>query len=207
APVFWAATDDADFAETAGVWVATDAGAEELRLADKPAAGTPMAIAALGESVAPLVERLRAACGSSPHSSYLDAALRAYTRPGTPGGGAYVALLRELLEPLEIPVLDASHPAFLARVRPILEQASLAGESIAHAVRVRTDAIRAAGYHPQVEEVAGLSLVSITENGIKRRLPLAEAASIRDRAFENAHLSATVLLRPVVERAILPTAT
>ena len=23
APVFWAATDDADFAETAGVWVAT----------------------------------------------------------------------------------------------------------------------------------------------------------------------------------------
>ncbi len=208
APVFWAATDDADFAETASVWVATDGGADELLLTDKPPAGTPMALAALGESVQGLTERLRVACGSAPHSSYLDAAGRAYApRDGTTIGSAYVSLLRELLEPLEIPVLDASHASFLARARPILEQASASAESIAAAVHARTDAIRAAGYHPQVEEVSGLSLVSITENGTKRRLPIGEAASLRDRAPSSAHLSATVLLRPVVERALLPTAT
>ena len=208
APVFWAATDDADFVETAAVWAPTDAGAEELVLTDKPPAGTPMSVAPLGNSIAALTERLRTACGSAPHVSYLDAAVRAYTpRTGTTIGSAYVAWLRDLLEPLEIPVLDASHAAFLARVRPILEQASVSAESIALAAHARTEAIRAAGYHPQVEEVAGLSLVSITEHGIKRRLPIREATAVRDHVLENAHLSATVLLRPVVERAILPTAT
>jgi uncharacterized protein YllA (UPF0747 family) len=64
-----------------------------------------------------------------------------------------------------------------------------------------------------VEEVPGLSLVSITENGTKRRLPIREAASSGTSdthasiALTKAHLSPTVLLRPVVERAILPTAT
>jgi bacillithiol synthase len=207
APVFWAATDDADFAETASVWVPTDAGADELRLPRKPPAGTPMALAPLDGSAAPLIDRLRIACGSAPHSSYLDAAVRAYDpRDGNTIGGSYVALLRDLLEPLEIPVLDASHEVFLARIRPILESACSSAESIAAAVHARTDAIRGAGYHPQVEEVPGLSLVSITENGIKRRLPIREATSLRD-LVAGPRLSATVLLRPVVERAVLPTGT
>jgi bacillithiol biosynthesis cysteine-adding enzyme BshC len=215
APVFWAATDDADFAETAGVWVATDTGADELRLERKPPVGTPMAMAALDDSVLPLAERLRVAAGSAPHASYMDAALRAYTpRDGRTVGGAYVAVLRELLEPLEIPVMDASHDAVISRAREILIRAARSAESLALAVHARSDAIRAAGFHPQVEEVAGLSLVSITEKGKKRRLPIGEAASSESAsergaapALEDAHLSPTVLLRPVVERAILPTAT
>jgi uncharacterized protein YllA (UPF0747 family) len=68
-------------------------------------------------------------------------------------------------------------------------------------LHARTEAIRAAGFAPQVEEVPGLSLVFINEHGIKRRLPIHEAMkSVGDR-----QLSATVLLRPVLERAILPT--
>jgi len=112
--VFWAATDDADFAETAGVWVATDSGADELRLTHKPPVGTPMALAPLDDAIRPLAQHLRAASGSAPHSSYLEAAVRAYTRDGNTIGGAYVDVLRELLEPLEIAVLDASHDAVVA---------------------------------------------------------------------------------------------
>ncbi|HEV8448821.1 MAG TPA: bacillithiol biosynthesis BshC [Gemmatimonadaceae bacterium] len=204
APVFWAATDDADFAETASVWVSTEAGADELRLTHAPRAGTPMALAPLDDSIRPLAERLRAASGSAAHSSYLDEAVAAYSRPNTIGG-AYVEVLRELLEPLEIAVLDASHEAVIARARGILVQAAQSAESLALAVHARSEAIRAAGFHPQVEEVAGLSLVSITEDGKKRRLPIREAAA--PNIPRNAHLSPTVLLRPVVERAILPTAT
>ncbi len=177
APVFWAATDDADFAETAGVWVATDDGADELRLTHKPPVGTPMALAPLDDAIRPLAQRLRAASGSAPHSSYLEAATRAYSREGNTIGGAYVDVLRELLEPLEIAVLDASHEAVIARARGILVQAAQSAETLALAVHARSEAIRAAGFHPQVEEVAGLSLVSITENGKKRRLPIREAAS------------------------------
>jgi bacillithiol biosynthesis cysteine-adding enzyme BshC len=213
APVFWAATDDADFAETAGVWVATDSGADELRLTHKPPVGTPMALAPLDDAIRPLAQHLRAASGSAPHSSYLEAAVRAYSREGNTIGGAYVDVLRELLEPLEIAVLDASHDAVISRARGILVQAAQSADSLALAVHARSEAIRAAGYHPQVEEVAGLSLVSITENGTKRRLPIREAASSSPSdahasiALTKAHLSPTVLLRPVVERAILPTAT
>lgn len=215
APVFWAATDDADFAETAGIWVATDDGADELRLTNKPPAGTPMSLAAIDTTVVPLAERLRAASGSAPHPSYLDAAVRAYAlTDGNTIGGSYVALLRELLEPLEIAVLDSSHPAMVARERDMLVAAARSAETLALAVHARSEAIRAAGFHPQVEEVAGLSLVSITENGKKRRLPIHELASSGPRtaaqmetALGRGHLTPTVLLRPVVERAILPTAT
>jgi uncharacterized protein YllA (UPF0747 family) len=210
APVFWAATDDADFAETAGVWVATDAGADELRLTHKPPVGTPMALAPLDDDVRLLAQRLRAASGSAPHSSYLEATVRAYSREGNTIGGAYVDVLRELLEPLEIAVLDASHDAVIARARGILVRAAQSAETIALAAHARSEAIRAAAFHPQVEEVAGLSLVSITENGKKRRLPIREAesaASGASLALKNGHLSPTVLLRPVVERSILPTGT
>jgi bacillithiol synthase len=205
APVFWAATDDADFAETASVWVSTDDGADELRLTHRPPIGTPMAHAPLDGSIRPLAERLRLASGSAPHSSYLDATIRAYSRDGNTIGDAYVDVLRGLLEPLEIAVLDASHDAVVARARETLVQAAQSAESLALAVHTRSEAIRAAGFHPQVEEVAGLSLVSITEEAKKRRLPVREAMS--STVPSNAHLSPTVLLRPVVERVILPTAT
>jgi bacillithiol biosynthesis cysteine-adding enzyme BshC len=211
APVFWAATDDADFAETAGVWVATDAGADELRLTHKPPAGTPMALASLNDVVPPLAQRLRAASGSAPHSSYLEATVRAYSREGNTIGGAYVEVLRELLEPLEVAVLDASHDAVIARARGILVRAAQSAETLALAAHARSEAIRAAGFHPQVEEVAGLSLVSITENSKKRRLPVREAESSAaggsSLLLKSGHLSPTVLLRPVVERSILPTGT
>ena len=41
APMFWAATDDADFDEAAAVSVALDDGAHELRLERRAPAGTP----------------------------------------------------------------------------------------------------------------------------------------------------------------------
>lgn len=206
APLFWSATDDADFEEGASIAIATDAGCDELRNENRPAAGTPMALAALDASVVALAERLRAVCGSAPHATTIDVVMREYGASGATVGGAYTAVLRALLEPLEIAVLDASHPAVTNRARGILSTAARSAESVGAAVHARSEAIRAAGFEPQVEEVANLSLVAITENGIKRRLPRREAARLSDMDLRTAQLSTTVLLRPVMERAILPTA-
>ena len=200
APVFWAATDDADFDEAAVVSVALDDGAHELRLETRAPAGTPMSRVPMDDEIRALLPSFRSAVASTPHASFVDAVERAY-HPGATIGDAYIDVLREVLQPIGISVLDASHPCVTQAAARLLHSAATQAEQVSAAVRVRTEAIRAAGYAPQVEEVPGLSLVFINEYGIKRRLPIHEAASVAgDR-----QLSATVLLRPVLERAILPT--
>src|SRR3954471_22201243 len=78
APVFWAATDDADFDETATVSLALEGGARALKLSQGAPAGTPVARVAMGHDVTQLSEYLRDACGSAPHASYLEKARAAY---------------------------------------------------------------------------------------------------------------------------------
>jgi len=51
APLFWAATDDADFEEAAGVSVAVEGGVKELRLEQRAPAGTPMARVAIDREI------------------------------------------------------------------------------------------------------------------------------------------------------------
>jgi uncharacterized protein YllA (UPF0747 family) len=204
APVFWAATDDADFDEAAVVSVALDGGARELCLEQRTPAGTPMARVPLaGRELESLTASLIDACGSAPHRSYLEAALSAY-RDGATVGDAYVALLRHVLEPLEIAVIDASHPAVMSAGSPLLRRAAQASETVATALDRRADEMRARSFEPQVEKVAGLSLVFSNTSRTKRRLTLSEAAALD--ATSSPRLSSTVLLRPVLERSILPTA-
>ena len=71
-------------------------------------------------------------------------------------------------------------------------------------MKQRDQAIAAAGFRPQVDEVPGLSLVFMNDSGTKRRLTQTEAEQFTPKRDE--WLSSTVLLRPVLERAILPTA-
>ena len=199
APVFWAATDDADFDEAAVTYVVDHGKLSELRMHQRPSAGTPMAAAPLGDVTAEL-RALREASGSASYHSALTAAERAYV-PGATVGDAYLALLRTLLEPLGISVLDASHPSVRAASRAQLEAAVTHAASIEQSLDARAAELRAAGFEPQVESVAGASLVFAYEPSGKRRLRVNEAAP-SDSAVA---LGPNVLLRPVVERALLPT--
>lgn len=200
APLFWAATDDADFDEAAVVSVALDDGAHELRLDGRAPAGTPMTRVPMDDEILALLHSFKAAAASAPHAAFLAGVERAY-RPGATIGDAYVAVLRDVLQPIGIAVLDASHPCVTQAGSRLLRAAATHAEEVSAALRVRGEAIRAAGFAPQVEEVPGLSLVFTNEHGIKRRLPIHEAVT----AAADQPLSATVLLRPVLERAILPT--
>ena len=199
APVFWAATDDADFAEASVAAVSDADGLHELAQSAPPPAGTPMSDAPLGD-IAPLVERLHAACGSAPHAQYFELVAKAYST-GRTVGDAYVLLLRDLLHPLGIAVLDSSSQAYREAARQVLSDALKGAARISAAVSERTDALRKAGFEPQVEDDRGLSLVFALEQGTKRRLSVAEAGKVPSSAV----LSPNVLLRPVVEREILPT--
>jgi bacillithiol biosynthesis cysteine-adding enzyme BshC len=202
APVFWAATDDADFLEASIVHVADADGLKELTLTKRPPAGTPMSNAPLGD-IRSLVDQLRQASGSAAHGSFFELARLAFTEERTLGD-AYVRLLRGLLEPLGIAVLDASHPACRDAARPVLVEALVRASDIARATSERAAAIRRAGFEPQVEDDRGLSLVFVIENGVKRRVSVDEGRKLT-QARTDAPLAPNVLLRPVVERALLPT--
>jgi bacillithiol biosynthesis cysteine-adding enzyme BshC len=205
APVFWAATDDADFEEAAVVSVALDGGARELRVHSRAPAGTPVSRVPLDQNELDALSPLfREACGSAPHSSYVDDMLGAF-HGGATLGDAYVAWLGELLGSLEISVIDASHPALMRAAMPVLRRAARDADAVARAVWQRDSEIVAAGFAPQVQDVDGLSLVSMQSGGIKRRLPLREAVTIGASNGDEL-LSSTVLVRPVVERSIMPTA-
>jgi uncharacterized protein YllA (UPF0747 family) len=204
APLFWAATDDADFHEAAAVSVALDGGARELRLEARAPAGTPMARIPIDHDIDHHVALFREACGSAAHASYMEDTLRAY-HDGATIGDSYVGVLRRILEPLEMGVLDVSHATVAEAAAPLLRRAANNGDALSGVVRRRNDEISDAGFTPQVEEVPGLSLVFLNRDGSKRRLPLLEAAAIRELPPDQ-FLSATVLLRPVLERALLPTA-
>jgi bacillithiol biosynthesis cysteine-adding enzyme BshC len=202
AAVFWAATDDADFAEASYTVVARSGGADVLRSTHAPRAGTPMSLTPLGD-VTPQLERLRDACGSAADSRALDAVRVAYGNPESTVGASYVTLLRNFLAPLGMPVLDASHPAVLAASDDTLRHALRSAESIERALMSRSVELRTTGYEPQVEDVAGLTLAFVREDGIKRRVSVQEAERVsRD---PSAILTPNVLLRAIVERAILPT--
>jgi bacillithiol biosynthesis cysteine-adding enzyme BshC len=205
APVFWAASDDADFLEASITHVADADGLHVLTLEDAPPAGTPMSAAPLG-NMHPLLERLRKACGSAAHAAYYEFARVAYTRERTVGD-AYVRLVRDLFAPLGIAVMDSSHPAYREASRPVLSKALQRAPEIASAVAERVAAIRQIGFEPQVEDERGLSLVYTVEDGVKRRIPIDEAASFLARGGDASPtiLGPNVLLRPVVERELFPT--
>ncbi|MHB1263236.1 MAG: bacillithiol biosynthesis protein BshC [Gemmatimonadaceae bacterium] len=197
APVFWAATDDADFEEASRTTLAIRGGVRDLRLTQAPAPGTPMA----GAPLAPLDAELAAlaeACGSAPYVEALDAARAAYAA-GRTVGEAFLLLLRRILEPLGIPVLDASHPAVRAASRPLVARAIARAAATDAALEARDRELLAAGHRPQVERVAGLAPVFVLEGGVKRRLRVGEGVP------DGHDLAPNVLLRPVVERSILPT--
>jgi uncharacterized protein YllA (UPF0747 family) len=118
-------------------------------------------------------------------------------------GSAYVAFLRALLEPLGISVLDASHPATRAAAGPVLGEALKKAADIAARVAERNEEIEQRGFATQVQDVPGLSLVFSSASGGRKRVPIKAASkhSVSDDMGPN------VLLRPVIERSILPTAT
>jgi len=207
APVFWAANDDADFAEASWTAVAVTGGAERLTVAAGAPLGRTMADMPLGD-VAPAFAALLRACGATLDPRPIDAVRAAY-RDGATVGGAYLSLLRALFEPLGIAVLDAAHASVAEAARPFLLRALDRANAVAEALRERDEAILAAGFSPQVAEVAGLSLVfeRARDRGDKRRIPLSEAAAVAAQgdSARPGLLSPNVLLRPVIERAILPT--
>jgi uncharacterized protein YllA (UPF0747 family) len=201
APVFWAATDDTDFKEASSTVIAVPGGAQLLRIDHTEPLGRPMASMPLGDVSAQLDALVRAA--DPPVDTTPIELLQRYYRAGETIGSSYVSLLRSLFAPLGIAVIDASHAATRAAAKPLLARALERAGDIADAVKARNGEISAAGFTPQVQDVPGLSLVFGSASGGRKRIPIKGAS----KQMSSGDLGPNVLLRPIVERNILPTVT
>src|SRR5579862_9732066 len=199
APLFWAATDDADFVEASTTWISVSGGAVPITSEPLARNGIVLAQAAMGDLSAPLGQLLGAA-GSAPFGAAIDAVQAAYRPQGgsrgeewdgshaVTAGNAFVALLRRLLAPLGVSVLDAAHDAARRRAFPTLRRALQEADVVTMALDQRSEAITAAGFTPQVSNVPKLSLVfswhdepgsdASTTGATKARVPVAQAREL-----------------------------
>ena len=220
-PIYWIPGDDHDLREVASVsWLDSDGKLVTASLPTRPpeAPMTPLWREQLGEAVLPLLdafERSFAADIASPTVAWL----RRHYRPDATVAAAYGGALAELLGPLGVLCLDSTHAAVKRAAAPLLLRAvdDVTGLDAVLASRARH--LIAAGSDPGVPVGDGAALVFLDGELGRDRL-VADGKGLQARrsrtrisrteleriaAAEPVRLSANVLLRPVLESALLPT--
>ncbi|HEX6104525.1 MAG TPA: bacillithiol biosynthesis cysteine-adding enzyme BshC, partial [Gemmatimonadales bacterium] len=221
-PVFWSASDDHDFTEASHAsWIGPDGSVATASLPARPpeAPLTPMYREPLGAGVTAALELLEQGLPPSEFRDWTLAWVRRHYRPDATVAGAYAEALAELIAPAGVVVLDSAHPAVKRAAAPLLVRAlELAAEldadldrhAEAQGVTSRTSGIVVGDGASLVmlEGSQGRDRLVAHDGGFtarrsRERLTLDEVRRIAER--EPGRLSPNVLLRPVVESALLPT--
>jgi bacillithiol synthase len=222
-PVFWLAGDDHDFAEAhATAWVGADGALHSAALAERPADAplVPLYRLPLGPSVQEALAALRASFPASPFAEATLEWLGRHYRPEGTVGGAFAGALAELLAPHGVVCFDSTHPAAKRAMLPGLLAALEDAGPLDRALAERALELAREGSSPAVATGDGATLVFLEgEQGRDRlvldgealvarrsgtRYTLAQVRAIGER--EPHRLSPNVLLRPAIERLLLPTA-
>jgi bacillithiol biosynthesis cysteine-adding enzyme BshC len=221
-PVFWVAGDDHDFAEASQAsWITGDGALVTAALPPRPSEAplTPMYRQPLGPEVEPILESLAADLPASEFRDVTIAWLRRHYQPAATVAGSFGGALAELLAPMGVAVLDSTHTAVKrAAARHLVRALGLAREldrDLGH----RAEELRLGGADPGVPVGDGATLVMLEGAQGRDRLVIDDGGFMTRRgrerfdlaalqniaATEPQRLSPNVLLRPVIESALLPT--
>ena len=220
-PVFWLANDDHDYAEArSSSWLGTDGDLVTATLSDRPtgAPQTPMYRLPLGPEIADQLRLLEQTTPASPARDETLGWLGRHYATGATVGGAFGGALAELLAPFGIVCLDSTHAAVKQLMAPLLIRALEQAGDLERALAAAAEVSLREGREPPVPIIPGASLVFLETSAGRERLAVEDgtfvarrsgsrhsAAEIRGIAdTEPERLSPNVLLRPVVESAILP---
>ncbi len=218
-PLFWLATEDHDLEEVDhAVIPALDGELHRIALASSALKGAPVCDVRLGEDVPALLERVRELLGGD--SDALQLLADAY-RPGETLGGAFARLFTRLFGRWGLVLLDPSDPELHQIAQPAYSAAIEQAEEIDRLLLERGKQLTAAGYHEQVKVTERSTLLFAEEQGVRTVIKRAndghtdfrigpekitQAGLLRRIAQEPARFSPNVLLRPVVQDFLLPTA-
>ncbi|MGH7516813.1 MAG: bacillithiol biosynthesis cysteine-adding enzyme BshC [Gemmatimonadales bacterium] len=221
-PVFWVAGDDHDFAEANHAWwIAADGAVAGATLPPRPpeAPLTPMYRELLGPTVLNALAALERDLPASEFRADTLAWLARHFRPEATVAGSYRDALAELLAPLGGVVFDSTHPAVKHAAAPVLLEALRQSTGLEDALASLAEGLAAGGTDSGMTIGVGATLVMLdcrlgrdrlirqgdrfsTRRG-KSSYTLGELEALAAREPER--FSPNVLLRPVVESALLPT--
>jgi bacillithiol synthase len=221
-PVFWVAGDDHDYAEASQAsWVAADGSVRTAGLPPRPpdAPLTPLYREPVGSTVEGLVRDLLADLPASEFRDWTIEWLQRHYQPSATLAGSFAGALAELLAPSGVICLESTHQSVKrAAARYLVRALGLASE-LERDLQQRAEDLRAAGAEPGVPVGDKATLVMLEGKQGRDRLVMAESGFVSRRgrerfdlgtlqrigAAEPERLSPNVLLRPVIESALLPT--
>jgi bacillithiol biosynthesis cysteine-adding enzyme BshC len=219
-PIFWVAADDHDFAEIRSTTVLDEAGQiHDVRYAPRREPfGQPAAKIVLDDTVTEIVEELRGHLPPGIHRDEIVSLVAACYRPGVTMAEAFSRLLSTLLPDLVL--LNPADPALKAASLPVFSRELVELSPSSRLAAEAGEKLLAAGYHQQVPVRAGfLNLFvsmegerramgwddgTVEVRGVGRRMPVADAARLLES--DPSAFSAGVLLRPLTQDQLLPTA-
>lgn len=221
-PVFWVAGDDHDFAEARSTaWLRADGtvGSYSLHPRAADALQLPMYRTPIGAEVTELLGQLETDLRPLQYGTMVRDWLARYWVPGRMVGAAFAGSLAELLAPLGIVAFDPTHRAAKRAMARHLVKALGLARDLDRDLAVRGEELARAGEDGGVVVGDGATLVMIEGREGRDRLVLDDGAFVTRRsgerftldqlqtlaASEPERLSPNVLLRPVIEAAILPT--
>ena len=221
-PVFWVAGDDHDFAEASHTaWLTGEGEVRKAALPPRPpeAALAPLYREPLGPQVAGILDALAADLAQSEFRDWVLQWLARHYRPDATVAGSFAGALAELLAPAGIVCLESTHPTVKRSAARYLVRALGLARELDRDLEHRSQELRMAGLDPGVPVGENATLVML-EGPLGRDRILIEDGGFTTRrgrerfdletlqriaASEPQRLSPNVLLRPVIESALLPT--
>ena len=217
-PIFWLATEDHDLAEVNHSFWRTRAGLARYELASAAEIeGKRVGEITLGQAIEPLVEQ---ACAGleGPSAGAIVAALRESYTPSDTYGSAFGKLLARLLAGRGIIFIDPLDVRLHRLAAPVFRRALHDAEELRGALEARSKELETSGYHAQVKVAPESTLLFLNVDGKRHPVRQHEGKFVAgDREFSLDELHAaiestpemvtpSVLLRPIVQDALLPTA-
>lgn len=221
-PVFWLAGEDHDYEEVRSTLVLRDNDPVRLALPDADAR-TPVGRRTLPEAVADLLDDAEAALRPTEFTADLLAALRDAYQPGRSMRDAFARWMVHLFGETDL-VLVSSDDARLKRLAtPVFAQEIDDPQRTLDALTDASDRLAEAGFHRQITPMPGQLFLMEPEGrftldpepsnangggfvlrGLDRRYSRDELRALLDAEPER--FSPNVVLRPLVEAALFPTA-
>jgi bacillithiol synthase len=199
-PVFWVAAEDHDFEEISSAWV-LNRNSELCRMGVDLASGEPVPVGWLEfkEDVRTAVSECLANLPQSEFIPQLQHILESSYKPGVSPVAAFARMMAQLFVETDLTFVDPLNDRLKELARPTIELAISRNAEMRAAIIARNQSLAAAGYHAQVK--VDENFTGLFEYRGRSRQP------VRPNELRNGtSWSPNVLLRPVVQDVLFPTA-